>query len=99
MKLASTQEVFTFEGNNDKAIFNAAINAVPMAGLKVWKTREIALLVLAEGIINGDTVRCNIAVSMVDGSTTITAEAKTLPVSELKAIIQKLKTSLQEVLS
>lgn len=96
--MASTQEKFTFQGKNEKAIYAAAIKAVPMAGLKVWKTREIAHLVLAEGIVNGDTVRCNIAVSMVDGSTTITAEAKTLPESELRTVIQKLKSSLQEIL-
>lgn len=96
--MASTQEKITFEGKIDKEVFDAAIKAVPMSGLKVWKTREIARLVLAEGTIDEIPIRCNIAVSMVDGSTTITAEAKGLSEGKLLAVIHKIKASLQEVL-
>ncbi len=38
--MASIQEKFQFSEKTDKKIFEAAILAVPQAGLKVWKTRE-----------------------------------------------------------
>jgi hypothetical protein len=96
--MASTQEKFVFEGKNDKTVYNAALEAVPLAGLKVWKTRELARLVLAQGMVDGAEVRCNIAVSMVDGSTTITAESDHLPEETLTATIHRIKASLDQVL-
>ncbi len=96
--MASIQENFNFEGKSDKEVFSAALKAVPMAGLKVWKTRELARLVLAQGVVEGADVRCNIAVSMVDGSTTISAESEGLSEEKLKPVITKLKTNLDTIL-
>ena len=53
--MASIQEKFQFSEKTDKEIFKAAILDVPQAGLKVWKTRELARLVLAQGEYNGET--------------------------------------------
>ncbi|MCD6577380.1 MAG: hypothetical protein J7K66_05145 [Anaerolineaceae bacterium] len=82
--MTSIQKKIQFSEKTDKEIYNAAILAVPQAGLKVWKTRELAHLVLAQGEFKGEQVRCNIVVSMVDGSTTITAESDNLDEKKLK---------------
>lgn len=97
--MASAQEKFVFEGKHLNEIYSAALQAVPLAGLKVWKTRELAGLVLAQGEVAGSEVRCNIAISMVDDSTTISAESDDLPEEQLKPVIHNLKTCLEKVLA
>lgn len=92
--MASAQENFIFKEKNDSEIYEAAIKAIPLAGLEVWKKRELARLVLAQGIVEGAEVRCNIAVSMVDGSTTISAESEDLSEEKLAAIIMEIKSKL-----
>jgi len=96
--MASIQEKFQFSEKTDKEIFEAAILAVPQAGLKVWKTRELARLVLAQGEYNGEQVRCNIVVSMVDKSTTITAESDGLDEKALAPILNRLQKELKALL-
>lgn len=97
--MASTQEKFNFSGKSDTQVYEAALIAIPQAGLKVWKTRELARLVLAQGEMDGQEVRCNIAVSMVDGSTTISAESDGLSPDKLHEVITDLKAELDAVLA
>lgn len=52
--MASIQKKFQFSGKNDKIIYNAVAQAVPHAGLEVWKTRGLARLVLAHGEFKGE---------------------------------------------
>ena len=96
--MASIQGKVQFSVKTDKEIYKAAIQAVPQAGLVVWKTREFTRVILAHGEYKGEQVRCNIITSIVDGSTTITAKsdgfyekAFTLilsrPQKELKALL------------
>ena len=47
--MATNQEKLQFRGKTDTEIYEAAILEVQTAGLKVWKTRELASLELAEG--------------------------------------------------
>ena len=96
--MASIQEKLQFSEKTDKEIYEAAILAVPQAGLKVWKTRELARLVLAQGEYNGEQVRCNIVVSMVDKSTTITAESDGLDEKSLLPILGRLQKELKALL-
>ena len=97
--MASIEEKITFSGKNDGEIFKAAIASVSKVGLEVWKTREIARLVLAKGIVNGEEVRCNIVVSMVDNSTTITAESDGLDESALGKVVGDMKSALEAELT
>jgi hypothetical protein len=97
--MASIQKKIQFSGKNDKEIYNAALQAVPKAGLKVWKTRDLALLVLAQGEFKGEQVRCNIVVSMVDRSTTITAESDGLDEKALTLILSRLQEELEVLLT
>jgi len=92
--MAALEEKITFSGKSDREVYEAAITAAPKAGLEVWKTREIARLVLAKGMFEGEEVRCNIVVSMVDGSTTITAESDELGDDVLGTVIQGMKEAL-----
>lgn len=80
-------------------IYDAAIAAIPNAGFKVWKRRDIARLVMGVGSQNGQEVRCNIMVSMADGSATISVEADNLDESELKSAADKLTAELDKLLS
>jgi len=96
--MASSQEKYRFEGKNDTQVYNAALQAIPQAGLQVWKTRDLARLVLAKGTVDGQEVRCNIAVSMVDGNTTISAEAESLSEEKMNEVIQNIKAQLDAFL-
>jgi len=82
-----------------KKFIMQALQAVPKAGLEVWKTRELALLVLAQGEFKGEQVRCNIVVSMVDRSTTITAESDGLDEKALTLILGRLQEELKALLT
>lgn len=97
--MASIQEKFSFSGKSDTQVYEAALKAVPAAGLKVWKTRELARLVLAQGQVDGQEVRCNIAVSMVDGSTTISVESDGLSQDKLGEVVNDLKSQLDALLA
>ena len=97
--VASIQGKVQFSGKTDKEIYNAAIQAVPQAGLEVWKTRELARLVLAHGEYKGEQVRCNIVTSMVDGSTTITAESDSLDKKALTLILSCLQKEFKALLA
>ncbi len=97
--MASIQGKIQFSGKTDKEIYNASIQAVPQAGLEVWKTRELARLVLAHGKFKGEQVRCNIVTSMVDGSTIITAESDSLDEKALTLILNRLQNKLKTLLA
>ena len=97
--MASIQEKLQFSGKTDKEIYYAAIQAVPKAGLEVWKTRELARLVLAHGEYKGEQVRCNIVTNMVDGSTIITAESDGLDEIALTLILSRLQKELKALLA
>jgi len=92
--MAAVEEKISFSGKSDQEVFDAAKQAAPKAGLEVWKTREIARLVLAKGIFEGEEARCNIVVSMIDGSTTISAESDELGDDVLAGVIQGMKEAL-----
>jgi len=47
--MASIQGKAQFSGKTDKEINNVVIQAVPQAGLVVWKTRGLAHLILTHG--------------------------------------------------
>ena len=87
--MASIQGKAQFSGKTDKEIYNATIQAIPQVGLEIWKKRELARLVLAHGEYKGEQVRCNIVMSMVDGSTTITAESGGLDEKALTLILSR----------
>jgi len=97
--MASIQEKVQFNGKTNKEIYDAAIQAVPQAGLEIWKTRELSRLVLAHGDYKGEQVRCNIVTSMVDGSTTITAESDGLDEKALTLILSCLQKELKAMLA
>jgi ribosome-associated translation inhibitor RaiA len=95
--MTSVQQNKTYEGKTDTEIYEAAIQAIPNAGLKVWKKRELARLVLGNGEVDGHEVRCNIVVSMVDGSVTISAEADDLSQDALQKVVDKLANELDKL--
>lgn len=95
--MTSVQQNKTYEGKSDTEIYEAALQAIPNAGLKVWKRRDLARLVLGNGEVDGQEVRCNIVVSMVDGSVTISAEADDLSDDALQKILDKLTSELDKL--
>lgn len=95
--MASVQTVKKYEGKSEKETYEAAIQAIPNAGLNVWKKRDLARLVLGKGKVEGQEVRCNIVVSMVDGSVTISVEADTLAEDALKQVVDKLADELDKL--
>ena len=96
--MASVQNKKKYEGKSDSEVYEAALQAIPNAGLKVWKKRELARLVLGQGTVDGQEVRCNIVVSMVDGSVTISAESDDLSEDTLQQVAEKLGTELDKLL-
>jgi hypothetical protein len=76
-----------------------AIQAVQQAGLEVWKKLDLTRLVLAHGEYKGEQVRCTIVTSMVDGSTTITAESDGLDEKALTLILSRLHVEQKALLT
>jgi hypothetical protein len=97
--MASAEIKIQFENRSDREIYEGAILAVPQAGLKIWKTREIARLVLARGEVNGQEVQCNIMVSMVDKSVTLSAGSDDLDEDALKTVLVHLEETLKAQLA
>ncbi len=97
--MASVQIKNTFEGKGDSVVYEAALQAIPNAGLNVWKKRELARLVMGNGTVDGEEVRCNIAVSMVDGSVTVSMESEGLDETATQKVADSLMSELSKLLA
>lgn len=97
--MASVQIKNTYGDKSDSEVFEAAKQAIRNAGYEVWKTRELARLVLGTGKENGQEVRLNVVVSMVDGSTTISAEGNDLDEAALNPVVEKIHAELVKLLA
>lgn len=97
--MASVQIKKTFEGKTDSEVYKAALKAIPNAGLSVWKKRELARLVMGTGKVDEKEVRCNIAVSMVDGSVTASVEGEDLDEDAVKKVADSLLEELGKLLA
>jgi hypothetical protein len=96
--MSSVQIKKSYEGKSDVEIYEAVLKAIPNAGLTVWKKRELARLALGVCQQDGQEVRCNVVVSMFDGSVTTTAEADDLPDSKLTPIAERIFSELDKLL-
>ena len=96
--MASIQRNIKYSWKTDKEIYNAAIQAAPQADLEIWKTRELARLVLAHDENKGEQVCCNIVTSMGNGSITITTESDGLIDKALILILSRLQKELMALL-
>ena len=96
--MASIQINKIFENKSDSEIYEAAIAAIPNAGLKVWKRRDIAHLVMGVGDLDGQEIRCNIAVSMIDSSVTISVDADEIGEDKLNDTAEKLAVEMSKLL-
>lgn len=96
--MASVQLKQTFEGKSSTEVYEAALQAIPGTGFIVWKTRELAKLVLGKGSHLGQEVRCNVMVSMLDGSATVTAEGEELDEGQLAPLAEKILEELAHLL-
>ncbi len=97
--MASIQLKRSYEGKSDGEVYEAAKKAIVNAGFKVWKTRELARLVLGTGIYEGKEVRLNVVVSMIDGSATASAESDELDEKALAPIPEKVHEELTKLLA
>ena len=97
--MASVQLKQLFEGKSDMEVYEAALQAIPNAGMQVWKKRELARLVMGMGSHEGQEVRCNVVVSMVDGSVTVSMEADDLEEARLTPLAERLMAELVKLLS
>jgi hypothetical protein len=97
--MASVQLHKEYEGKSDSEVFEAAKKAIVNAGFSVWKTRDLARLVLGTGTYEGKEVRLNVVVSMMDGSATASAESDELDEKALTPIPEKLHQELAKLLT
>jgi len=97
--MTSVQNKRQYEGKSDQEIYEAAVQAIPNAGMQVWKRRDIARLVMGIGEAEGQEVRFNVVVSMVDASATISAEADSLDNSALNSITERLIAEMDKLLA
>jgi len=97
--MASVQLKNSYGDKSDSEVFEAAKQAIVNAGYEVWKTRELAKLVLGTGTENGQEVRLNVVVSMVDASATISAESDDLDEAVLNRVTEKVDAELQKLLA
>ena len=97
--MASIQLKKSYEGKSDSEVYEAAKEAIVNAGFTVWKTRDLARLVVGTGTYEGKEVRLNVVVSMVDGSATASAESDDLDEKALAPIPEKLHEELTKLLA
>ena len=97
--MASVQVKNSFAGKGDSEVYEAALQAIPNAGLNVWKKRELARLVMGMGKVDDKEVRCNIAVSMVDGSVTVSVEGDDLDEAAVQTVADNLMGELGKLLA
>jgi hypothetical protein len=97
--MASVQLKNTYGDKSDSEVFDAAKQAIVDAGYEVWKTRDLAKLVLGTGTEDGQEVRLNVVVSMVDASATISAESDDLDEAVLNKVTEKVHAELLKLLS
>jgi hypothetical protein len=97
--MASVQLKNSYGDKSDSEVFGAAKQAIVNAGYEVWKTRDLAKLVLGTGTEDGQEVRLNVVVSMVDASATISAESDDLDEAVLKKVTEKVHAELLKLLS
>jgi hypothetical protein len=96
--MASVQLKKEYEGKLDSEVYEAAKQAIVKAGFTVWKTRDLARLVLGTGTLDSKEVRLNVIVSMMDGSATVTAESDDLDEKKLTPIPEKIHEELSKLL-
>ena len=97
--MATVQIKNSFAGKGDSEVYEAALQAIPNAGLNVWKKRELARLVMGTGKVDDNEVRCNIAVSMVDGSVTVSVEGDDLDEAATQQVADNLMGELSKLLA
>ncbi len=97
--MATVQIKNSFAGKGDSEVYTAALQAIPNAGLNVWKKRELARLVMGTGKVDDNEVRCNIAVSMVDGSVTVSVEGDDLDEAATQQVADNLMGELSKLLA
>jgi hypothetical protein len=97
--MASVQLKNSYGDKSDSEVFEAAKQAIVDAGYEVWKIRDLAKLVLGTGTEDGQEVRLNVVVSMVDSSATISAESDDLEEAALNRVTEKVDAELQKLLS
>jgi len=97
--MATVQIKNSFAGKGDSEVYAAALQAIPNAGLNVWKKRELARLVMGMGKVDDKEVRCNIAVSMVDGSVTVSVEGDDLDEAATQKVADSLMSELSQLLA
>ena len=97
--MATVQIKNSFAGKGDSEVYTAALQAIPNAGLNVWKKRELARLVMGTGKVDDNEVRCNIAVSMVDGSVTVSVEGDDLDEAATQKVADSLMSELSQLLA
>jgi len=97
--MTSVQIKKTYGDKTESEVFEAAKQAIINAGYSVWKTRDLARLVLGTGTEGGQEVRLNVVVSMVDGSATISAESDDLDEKALAPVTEKIHFELEKLLT
>ena len=96
--MASVKLQKSYKGKSDGEVYEAAKQAIANAGFSVWKTRELARLVMGTGTYEGKEVRLNVVVSMIDGSATASAESDDLDEKALAPIPEKIHQELAKLL-
>ena len=93
--MANITETIMVSGKSSSDIFEAAKVALPKAGFKVWKLREIVYMVLAKGKVNDSDADANI-MARPGGSVAVTVGAEGVSEADLHAAAQKIVAALKE---
>jgi hypothetical protein len=96
--MANITETIMVSGKSTSEVFEAAKVALPKAGFKVWKLRDIAYMVLAQGPIN-NVVADSTVMARPGGSVAVSVGGEGLEEADLRAAAQKIIAALKETLA
>ena len=97
--MASVQIKNSYADKSPSEVYAAAKQAIVDAGYSVWKTRDLAMLVMGTGTEENQEVRLNAVVSMLDSSATISAESDDLGESVLESVAGKVAAEMDKLLA
>ena len=94
--MASIEQELHFPGKTPQELYKAALEAYPKAGFKIWKTRELAYLVMANTTNGNVTINSNI-IARYNAPAVLNLSSEELDENALKPHAEKIVSEIYAI--